>query len=176
MNSMLNKVRESVSAITLRLVVWAIFAAVVLALVACVYFFGFWTTFVGTLLIFMLFMLSHALSDLAEIKREIKLTQDLVKGPPQLKEISARRLQVGMYIHGSDKIDFLFVDEKTGRIDVGVEGSDGPMHFDPDEIVEVTNRSLLPHDGGYETASSSRWTRISAVMKDAVVYESDADA
>ena len=176
MNSMLNKARESVSAFTLRLVLWAIVASVVLILVACVYFFGFWTTFVGTLLVFILFMMSHVLSDLADIKREIKLTQDLVKGPPQLKGIAARDLQTGMYIHGSDKIDSLFVDEKTGRIDVGVEGSDGPIHFDPDEIVEVTSRSLLPHDGGYETASSSRWTRISAVMKDAIVDDSDADA
>ena len=143
MNSMLSRLRESVSAFMWQALIWTIIAAVVLALAACVYFFGFWKTFVGAILISIWSWVYEANSNLAEIKRELRLTQDLVKGPPRMRTIPASELGAGMYLYGRYLVcgvDALDNERIMAHPEKGT--LDSPWFFDRDRMIEVTDRPL----------------------------------
>jgi len=126
-----------------RVLLFAIITAVVLTLAVCVYFFGFWKTFVGALLISTWSWVHEANSTLAEIKREIKLTQDLVRGPPKMQAIPASELVAGMYLDGHwliTGVSALDGERIMAHPEVGT--LDAPFFFDHKQIVNVTDRSL----------------------------------
>lgn len=173
MNPMLGKVRASTSTF-LKI------ATAIMTLIACTYLLGPWRTFVGGMLIIILFKVSDLLDELAkagelrndfsELKRDIRLTQDLVRGPPQMRTIPATELKSGMYLYGGELICGVHTLE-NGSIMAHPESeeTDSPWLFAPNEMVEVTDRSLLIYEGGVEQVSAARWKRINLHLKSGIV-------
>ena len=185
MKSLLSKVRGSVSTIVWQVLLLTMIAVALIALSVCVYFIGSWNTFVGAMLIVILFKLDdlhnkfakvdELRNELLELKLDIKLAQDLAKGPPHLRTIPANELQSGMYLCGSELIGGVnALDSGKIMAHPDSEEADSPYFFDPEELVEVTDRSLLIYEGGSELASASRLKRFSSILKSGIVLPGEA--
>lgn len=153
---------------------WTIFIATVAALFLSVHFFGLRDTIGGAALVLIAALLVLIALSLGRIRQDLELIQDLIKGPPQMRTIPAADLEPGMYLYGGELVCGVTRLEDGSVIGEPERGKrDSPWVFEPEAMVDVTDRSLYNYEGGSELVSASRWKRVAESFKAGMVVPDD---